>query len=768
MAGGGYSNSRAQGFFSKSITGAKSYFSRPPTYTVPSIGGEPGFTTKSSMELLRYLASKKQTNASAKSETSTAKNKKTTQDTALTRPMEAMGIGDAVPVVFCRRRTGGTGGVMVKPRATECRFSNTAAAIEAAYHCVLGEGYIYPIQTRDVRNGPNRQGSYSQNYGLRAGTWRPERLVTEQTAYNVPEFPQNVGGGGDYNGVSTIEFRNSFNPKTQLDNWKLHWSVFVRDGMRIDRGRVLDSVVGPSDNFCDLYIWAQVSARLMSVDQFDMAEMQKAAQFLEVNQLYCNAEFDKGTSLPDFLTSILPVFLLRETSVGGKFALRPIVPTNSDGTIKTTAITPEWIFDERSISPGSYDEKWPGQGSKRLIQFNVLWRQQTSDIEIPFVRDLQIMADGVTNPTVETFDLSEVVTSEPHAALAGGYRQAMRYLGQGTASVRLPAGNQTGMLRAGMIIQIVLGILTEVEFPDSIREFWWVDSILFGEDGSETLQLVHCPVNASGQSLVALHMVAARTRAPGFTLPYPPDIGAEDAPGRESDATVPASTTSGVPFSQGGGGATSGFNRTTPPAPPANNPPPPTDGGPGEPAGPGDGAGGINVPDTGKAGGEPTNPETGPRRVPAQWVRYIIPPPKAEAWPGECEYGAYRIRTSIEGALVTGTVVNYLVITIEEVTAEIVGADPVTYVPPGASSPVTIMCDRYEVRIQEQIPTLPRIETVWSIVGPGVDYPFSLTTIDWQCNLKDGGVGPVRTPESEPVPLPQLPPLDDYAILEPI
>ncbi len=747
MAGGGYSNSRAQGFFSKPITGAKSYFSRPPTYTVPSIGGEPGFTTKSSIDLLRYLASKKKADASTKSETSNAKNRKTAQDTALTRPMEAMGIGDAVPVVFCRRRAGGTGGVMVKPRATECRFSNTAAAIEAAYHCVLGEGYIYPVQARDVRNGPNRQGSYSQNYGLRAGTWRPERLVTEQTAYNVPEFPQNVGGGGDYNGVSTIEFRNSFDPKTQLDNWKFHWSVFVRDGMRIDRGRVLDSVVGASDNFCDLYIWAQVSAGLMSVGQFDMAEMQKAAQFLEVNQLYCNAEFDKGTSLPDFLTSILPVFLLRETSVGGKFALRPIVPTNSDGTIKTTAITPEWIFDERSISPGSYEEKWPGQGSKRLIQFNVLWRQQTSDTEIPFIRDLQIMADGVVNPTVETFDLSEVVTSEPHAALAGGYRQAMRYLGQGTASVRLPAGNQTGMLRAGMIIQIVLGILTEVEFPDSIREFWWVDSILFGEDGSETLQLVHCPVNASGQSLVALHMVAARTRAPGFTLPYPPDIGAEDVPGRETDTTVPASTTSGVPFSQGGGGAASGFNRTNPPAPPANNPPAP----------PADGGGGVGGSDVGEAGGVPTDPTKGPK-VPAgsagSGISIALPglgPMPDTAWPGECEYGVYRIRTEYGSAVVTSSGPSGLggiLITTEPVTAEHVETFPYTYEHEG--SPVTIFCDRYKVRVQEPN-TEPRIFFIDSVVGPGVDAPFFLNLLDWQCNLRDGTPGPTRTPASPPL-----------------
>jgi hypothetical protein len=302
------------------------------------------------------------------------------------------------------------------------------------------------------------------------------------------------------------------------------------------------------------------------------------------------------------------------------------------------------------------------------------------------------------------------------------------------------------MLRAGMIIQIVLGILTEVEFPDSIREFWWVDSILFGEDGSETLQLVHCPVNASGQSLVALHMVAARTRAPGFTLPYPPDIGAEDVPGREADTTVPASTTSGVPFSQGGGGAASGFNRTNPPAPPANNPPAP----------PSDGGGGVGGSDVGEAGGVPTDPTKKPKvpaRAPGSGISIALPglgPMPDTAWPGECEYGVHQIRTSIEGALIYGTVVNYLVTTTEPVSAEMVDADPLTYVPPGESSPVTIICPRYEVRVQEPM-SEPRVFNVWSIVGPGVDYPFGLEVIDWQCKLRDGTPGPTRTPASPPL-----------------
>ena len=717
----------------------------------PTYASGKDLSTQDPIKLLKFLQQRidaKKREASVKAGTETSKNKKSPLETSLTRPMQAMEIGNPVPVIFCRRREGGTGGVMVRPRATECRFVNSATTIEAAYHCLLGDGYIYPVQVRDVRNGPNRQGLYSQNFSLRAGTWRPERLATEQDGYNVPDFPQNCGGGGDYNGATTIEFRNTYNPKTQLDNWKLHWSTFLRNGMRIDRGRVLDAVVGASDNFCDLYIWAQVRSGLMTEADIDMTEMQKAARFLDVNQLYCNAEFDKGTSLPDFLTGILPAFLLRETSIAGKFALRPVVPTNADGTIKASPITPDWIFDERSIAPGSYDERWSSSSSKRLVQINVLWRQQTSDTEIPFTRDLQIMAEGVTNPRVETFDLSELATSEGHAALAGGYRQAMQALGQGTASVRLLAGNHTGLLRAGMVIQVVLALVTETEMPALIRDFWWVDSITLDGDGSETLGLVHCPVDAQGRSLVALHILAARDRAQGIILPYPA-VGLGDEAGRSTDTSSPASSTSGVPFTQGGGGANSSFNRASPPAPPANNPPAP-------PVDDGDVNGGVGGSNVGEAGGTPTDPTYGPK-VPlgpglgfAPSVNLNIGPAIPDAWPGECEFGVHRIRTLIQGATATGTVVNYIVITIEPVTAEVVDAMPITYTPPGGS-PITIICDVYRVRVQEPIPNAPRVFDVIDIVGPGVSYPFSLEVLDWQCKLRDGTTGPTRTPSDPPL-----------------
>ena len=59
-------------------------------------------------------------------------------------------IGEPVPIVFCRRENG-SGGVLISPPATECRFENDDANnLTASYHLVLSEGRIGSIQVRDV------------------------------------------------------------------------------------------------------------------------------------------------------------------------------------------------------------------------------------------------------------------------------------------------------------------------------------------------------------------------------------------------------------------------------------------------------------------------------------------------------------------------------------------------------------------------------------------------------------------------------------------
>ena len=463
--------------------------------------------------------------------------------TPLNAAQQAMAIGEPIPVVFCRRRND-AGGVLLFPKATEAAFSNTSTQQTARYHCVLGIGPMGSIQTRDFRVGACRVGSFSQNYDKRAGTWSPGNTATPQAGYQSPTFPTACGGGGDYKGLATLEFSNTTTGGT--DDWRTGCNVFVRDGLTVTR--LLDSTSGASDNIADLVLWAWQRSSRVPAAMIDTASLTAAARFVDVNGLLCNGEFTDSANLGDWLLGILPYFLLRETKIGGKFGLRPLLPTNSDGTIDTSTLAPDWVLGESVIAPDSFSQEWSDAGTRLAPKLTMLWRQQ-SETDMPIVRSLAVGLDRAG--PAEQHDLSRFCATELHAARVGAYMHGRRYLSTHTAAVTLIPGNHTGRINQGDIVVVRLPLVTGREADGLISDWYAVESVAPSADGSEALTLTHFPVDSLARSLLALQV--ANAVAPGALLPFPA-IGSCDVAGRPTDTSVPASTTSGTPFSSGGSG----------------------------------------------------------------------------------------------------------------------------------------------------------------------------------------------------------------------
>ena len=470
-------------------------------------------------------------------------------DSPFNSPQQAMAIGEPIPVVFARRRNG-AGGVLVFPRATEAAFSNNATTVTARYHCVLGEGPMGSVQVRDVRNGACRVGSFSQNLSLRAGSWAPGNTATAQSGYTVPTFPQGCGGGGNYSGLVTIEF--SATTLGGTDDWRIGWNVFVRDGLQVTR--LLDSTSGASDNVADLVLWSLQRSGRVPAAMIDSTSMATAALFTDTNGLLCNGEFKDSSNLGDWLIRLLPYFLLRETKIGGKFGLRPLVPTNANGTINTSAITPDWVFGEDVVVPDSFTQDWSDAGARLAPVLTMIWRQQASETDAPLNRTLQVGLARSESGPYEQHDLSQFASTELHAARVGAYLHGRRYLSTHTASVQLRPGSQTGLIVEGDVVQVKLSLTTSREPSALLSEWYVVESVGQARDGIETLQLSHFPVDESGRSLLAL--LVANASGDGALLP-PPSLGSCDIAGRSTDTSVPGSSTSGTPFSNGGSGVTS-------------------------------------------------------------------------------------------------------------------------------------------------------------------------------------------------------------------
>jgi hypothetical protein len=676
-----------------------------------------------------------QANSAAAVAAMTAQDRTATSDVDLLAPIQAMALGAAVPVVFARRRTAGTGGVMVQPRATECQFSNTTNTITVRFHCVLGDGQMGSVQVRDVRNGLSRQGSFSQNYNTRAGTWTPGNRagVFYGIGQELQTFPFICGGGGNYKGLSTIEFSNSYPVDSQ--NWKQAWNVFIRSGLIIERGRLVDSVVGPSDNICDLLIWALTKSGRLTEAEIDMDAMLKAAQFIEANQLYCNAEFVEITDLPDFITNILPSFLLRDVTIGGKFAVIPLLPTNEDGTLLTGEVTIDWDLTEEVILPGGYSEQQGEAATRGALEVIATWRQQTSDIHPPLNRTLTVGQAGDDSPAVETMGMRGYCTSVRHAAMAAGYRHAVRTLAGATATARLAHGDHSGYLRAGQIIRTTLQVATEWEPPGVLSFTWQLDSVALASDASETLQLRAFPLLADGSSLLTQRVIAARDGAQDVDLPYP-ELSARDESGRATDTSSPASSTSGVPFTSGGGipaiGRPGDMDRVNlPPAGPLLR---------NGPAAPAEGSA------VSRAGGAPNDEvqpayggQSGTWLLQSSPFGYVY----GMAHPWECRYGAAIIRTRVRGLNIASSGWAYVDMTISSKT-------PVQ----ARRFAVGINGDFGDALVETYRVSYTRLDgtkysfDVWgSTDAPfGAQGQFRREDIDWRCNLRDETVGPVRTP----------------------
>ena len=453
--------------------------------------------------------------------------------TPLNAPQQAMQIGEPIPVVFCRRRND-IGGVLLFPKATEAAFSNNSTQQTARYHCVLGIGPMGSAQVRDFRVGACRVGTFSQNYDQRAGTWTPGNTATVQSGYQVPTFPTATGGGGSYAGLSTLEFSNTTTGGS--DDWRLGCNVFQREGLTVSR---LLGGSGGSDNFVDLVLWALQRSGRMAASLIDTTSLTDAARFLDVNGLFCNGEFTESANLGDWLLGLLPYFLLRQTGIGGKFGLRPLLPTNDDGTINTDTIAPNWVLTEAVIAPGSFSQQWSDAGTRLAPRMTMLWRQQ-DETSIPIVRSLIVGLDR-TGPA-EQHDLSRFCASEIHAARVGAYLHGRRYLSTHSASLTLIPGSHTGRIEQGDVVVVRLPLTTGREADGLISDWYAVESVAPAADGSEALTLSHFPVDSLARSLLALQV--AEATAPGILLPFA-STGACDLAGRSSDTSVPASTTSG-------------------------------------------------------------------------------------------------------------------------------------------------------------------------------------------------------------------------------
>jgi hypothetical protein len=473
-------------------------------------------------------------------------------------------VGEPIPIVFCRR-TGGAGGVLISPPATEARFSDDASSnITASYHLVLSEGQIDSIQVRDVFQRACRVGSFTQTYDRRAGTFVAGNFIDNTPNLEAPTY---CGTSGTYDGLSTMAF--SVTIPAGFDQWDRQVHCFIRGGIYVSR--LLDSVTGPSNNVADLLLYLLRNSSRVPDAMIDTAtSFLAAATFTNANGFWFNGVVSQSTNLRDWISTTLQYFLLRQARIGGKEALKPLVPTNANGTIKTTAVSWVFTFTEQHIIPGSFEITYSSLADRKPFCATVLWRQQ-DDLGIPVMRTAEVRYTGTAaDGPYEQHDLSGFCSTENHAVKVGAYILSKRRHVTHRLQIGVKPDGYNPTLAAGDLVRVRLDRIASTG-ANSVHDYLYeVDRIGKTITGEVQLDLTHFPVDASLASVVAQEVNAAT----GTGLLLPTGLsGITCDVNSSADTSVPAETFTAGVFSDytsnisdfgGGGGGGGGFGDADP------------------------------------------------------------------------------------------------------------------------------------------------------------------------------------------------------------
>ncbi len=482
------------------------------------------------------------------------------------KPQEALKTGEPIPIIFCRFRNS-AGGVMVQPKMTEGSFANPILEKEYStdggsttfyyptqvtqikYLLVLSEGCLPQLQIRDIFHGNCRRGTFNQVCDGRAGTWNPGNFIDDHFDYIVTpnaqgfydfsysslsngesarlggtvyykdsngtthvkdyienSFPAFCGTSGTYSGLTTLSFEYEM-LDAKASKIEKTISVFVRKGLQVTR--LADAVTGESDNFADLVKYLFQANNRLAADLIDETALTTAAKFTDANGFLFNGELKDSQNLLDWLQATSVNFLLRASNSGGKFGLLPRLPYNTDFTIKTTQVTPEFTFTEEHVVDGGFEVSYISLEDREPVCFVVQWRQQP-EADFGLVRTVQVRYSGeATNGPFVSIDMSNYCTSEDHAVKVGAFRLAQRKFITHHLRLTVREGGYNNSLVVGDLVRVRLRRETtegEVEYHDKLYEINRIEKTFAS---TIVYDLTHFPIDTEGRSIVAREVAAA-------------------------------------------------------------------------------------------------------------------------------------------------------------------------------------------------------------------------------------------------------------------
>jgi hypothetical protein len=210
------------------------------------------------------------------------------------------------------------------------------------------------------------------------------------------------------------------------------------------------------------------------------------------------------------MNDVLQYFLLRSTRIGGKEALKPLLPyVASTGAIYTGAVSWAFNFTEEHIVPGSFQITYTPLADRKPFCAVVLWRQHPTD-DIGIVRSTEVRYTGTAvDGPFEQHDISEYCASENHAVKVGAYILSRRNHITHTLSITVKPDSFNPTLTAGDLVRVRLERTPSTGASSLHNYLYEVDRIGKNLSGDVLLDLTEFPVDDQLRSVVALEVNSA-------------------------------------------------------------------------------------------------------------------------------------------------------------------------------------------------------------------------------------------------------------------
>lgn len=299
--------------------------------------------------------------------------------------------------------------------------------------------------------------------------------------------------------------------------------VFAERGVYADRwrksGSSYSASFGPTDKFGDLLRWFFDNSNIFPDAAFvySVSDQAIAAEFHEEYNMRFNGIIASGTNFLSWAQEIAPMFLCSFFDNAASKSLKPLLPLNSDGTIKTAALSAVEAFDDtepledtltNAIISGSYSKVYTNSEESKPFSVVVSWRGQ-DEYGMETTRTTKVRySDYSSDVPEEAFDMTTFATNNDHVSLFAKYVLATRRYSKHSISFATPRNVFNSNLGPNDVISVSLNRVNSAGDDRTETDFYLVTSLTSGSDGIYEIEADHFPVDGSNASIISNSVVS--------------------------------------------------------------------------------------------------------------------------------------------------------------------------------------------------------------------------------------------------------------------